>query len=794
MAFTAIFETLHTIPTRAVIWLLKFLWCLFTVLGQYSDKISAIAKNFPSTIYKRAQYLKKTLAIPSVRHMVVCPHCYSIFEFEECTDKCGSRTTVRDCPECYKRAHGKRNPLLKQIVSQQGRKRFYPHLVYPVVSLISSLQGLISRPGFLDNCEHWRATFNRGNTSLRDVYDGKVWENFMEVDSQAFLSEPNSLGLMLNFDFFQPFKHKTYSIGVLYLVVMNLPRNIRFKRENLIIVGIIPGPHEPSLTINTFLTPLVSELISLWGGLPFKTYSNATVRIRCALLCVACDMPAARKVSGFLSFKANLGCSRCYCNFGTGIFGKQDFSGFDCDKWVPRSVDRHRRDIELTLRCLTKTARERKESEIGCRYSCLLQLPYFDPIKMTIIDPMHNLYLCTAKTVWSLYRKLDIITDSDLAIINSRLTSLRIPSNVSFSSLPEIGSSKFTAEQWMIWINYYSVFCLYDLLDKQHFECWRSFVLASRLLCKASVTKDDITVANCLLVHFCRRFQTIYGKDAVTPNMHMQCHLAECVRDFGPIASFWCFSFERFNGLLGDLPTNNRSIELQVMKRFISDNSHFQLLSHSPACKTNLCLFQQTVTDHAFQFYSTKHLDCHVLSNVSHFSTGFQYVPARKYTLAVFSQSQLDLVKNLYHIFYPSLVPESVIFTQSYRKILSVTINDQVFRAGQYALAENMGSSTTCTASNPSLVRPAKLWYFAIHSVNTSESEKITHGFAIVSWPMIHPDRNALGKPFEVWCWNLFDSNPSLPKIIPLDSIRSFLLTTSTVLHHETLLLTVPLV
>ena len=114
-------------------------------------------------------------------------------------------------------------------------------------------------------------------------------------------------------------------MGVLYLVVMNLPRNIRFKRENLIIIGIIPGPHEPYLTINTFLTSLVSELITLWGGLPFKTCSKEIVQIRCALLCVTCDMPAARKVRGFLSFKANLGCSCCYCNFGTGIFGKQDF-------------------------------------------------------------------------------------------------------------------------------------------------------------------------------------------------------------------------------------------------------------------------------------------------------------------------------------------------------------------------------------------------------------------------------------------------------------------------------------
>ena len=174
------------------------------------------------------------------------------------------------------------------------------------------------------------------------------------------------------------------------------------------------------------------------------------------------------------------------------------------------------------------------------------------------------------------------------------------------------------------------------------------------------------------------------------------------------------------------------------MKRFISDNSHLQLVSHSPAYKNNLCLFQQTITDHAFQFYSAKHLDTHA-SNVSQFSTGFQYVPAKKYTLAVFSQSQSDSVRNIYRALYPSLILESVIFTQSYRKMLSVTINDQVFCAGQYALAktmENTGTTASSSVPPPALVRPAKLWHFAVHSVNVSESTKITHGFAIVSWPM----------------------------------------------------------
>ncbi len=82
-------------------------------------------------------------------------------------------------------------------------------------------------------------------------------------------------------------------------------------------------------------------------------------------------------------------------------------------------------------------------------------------------------------------------------------------------------------------------------------------MLASRLLSKYTVSKDDVKLADALLLQFCRHFQSLYGPEAVTPNIHMHNNLADCVRDYGPMASFWLFSFERFNGLLGDIPTNS---------------------------------------------------------------------------------------------------------------------------------------------------------------------------------------------------------------------------------------------
>ena len=72
---------------------------------------------------------------------------------------------------------------------------------------------------------------------------------------------------MLNVDFFQPYKHIQYSLGAIYLTVLNIPRDMRHKTENVILVGLIPGPHEPSHDLNSYLEPLVQDLLRLWKGL-----------------------------------------------------------------------------------------------------------------------------------------------------------------------------------------------------------------------------------------------------------------------------------------------------------------------------------------------------------------------------------------------------------------------------------------------------------------------------------------------------------------------------------------------
>ena len=136
------------------------------------------------------------------------------------------------------------------------------------------------------------------------------------------------------------FQRTQHSTGVIYLAVQNLPKSERFKCENIIIVGIIPGPHDSSKTINSYLSPLVDELNQLWVGIVMQTPQNISLVVRAALMCVACDIPAARKVCGFVPCNAFLGCTKCSKPFPTTSFGeKPDYSGFDKINWTPRSSE-----------------------------------------------------------------------------------------------------------------------------------------------------------------------------------------------------------------------------------------------------------------------------------------------------------------------------------------------------------------------------------------------------------------------------------------------------------------------
>ena len=210
-----------------------------------------------------------------------CPSCHSIHNVDDCKVVLPNKSIISAvCHHIEFPNHphkSRRKPcqtlLMKSIRTSTGATTLYPRLLYCYKSVTQSLKNLLLRPGFIELSERWR---NREvpRDTLTDVYDGKVWQEFQNISGVPFLSLPYNYAFSINVDWFQPFKRTQHSTGVIYLAVQNFPRSERFKRENIIIVGIIPGPHEPSKTINSYLSPLVDELNQLWVGIVMQTPQN----------------------------------------------------------------------------------------------------------------------------------------------------------------------------------------------------------------------------------------------------------------------------------------------------------------------------------------------------------------------------------------------------------------------------------------------------------------------------------------------------------------------------------------
>ena len=753
LVFLSSFQAIYHITDNAIDVLYRFLKAFFKVLGH----CFSIELSLPSTL-RSGSYVAR------FRKYVTCKRCHSIYHMDECLEKQGSRQIPKTCShiglgqkfECN-------NILLKTVELVTKKKIFYPLMTYCYIDLSTSLQQLLKHSKFIEMCQKWRSRKPKVDT-LGDVYDGHVWKSFM---SKGFFNDNYSFGFMLNCDWFQPYKHLQYSVGVIYLTILNLPFSVRNKIQNVILVGIIPGPHEPRRSINSYIEPLVTDLKKFWIGVELNVGSSKKV-VKCAILCVACDIPAGRKLCGFLGHSASLGCSKCYKVF-PGSVGKKDYSGFNRDSWPARTKEKHSMHVNEIVKCSTVTSRNALESQYGCRYSSLLKLPYFDPPIMLTVDPMHNLYLGIAKHhLRRIWIARGLINDREFESIQVRIDNFLVPPDIGrIPTKIQSGFSSFTAEQFKNWVNYFSIIALRDILPSNDLECWRHFVLASRILCMKKLTIPQTKLADALLLQYCRRVERMYGAEVVTPNMHFSCHLSSCVFDFGPAHSFWLFAFERFNGILGKLPNNNRSVEVQMMKRFQSDTKATSAVCPSQFQEhfTELLPYKHVDTDDQTDWEASTPGSSWSIESLEH----LLHLPSM-YSIGSLSTVAIDQLQKLYSAIYTRPIEDINVCATFHKyktvKIRNVSIGSHKSRSHSSSIVIAQWKVSffgpTCTE-----LRPMRINYFAKHSVVIDDK---AHMFflASVKWYRHHSKESVCGKPVTIWENELFD----LENFIPVQLFR----------------------
>ncbi|OCH84866.1 hypothetical protein OBBRIDRAFT_698606, partial [Obba rivulosa] len=149
----------------------------------------------------------------------------------------------------------------------------------------------------------------------------------------------------------------------------------------------------------------VDDLLVFWNSGVFYSGTAsypAGRNVRAAIIPLVADLVAARQVAGMASHSAEHFCSACYLKL-------EDISNLDKTTWPTRDTHTHRVNAEQWRDAQSFAKQETIFKETGIRWSELLRLPYWDPIRFTVIDSMHNLYLGLLKThcreIWGISTK-----------------------------------------------------------------------------------------------------------------------------------------------------------------------------------------------------------------------------------------------------------------------------------------------------------------------------------------------------------------------------------------------------
>ena len=325
---------------------------------------------------------------PDVRTFACCPKCFALYSSGlEAPDFCSFKetTTSRTCNAPLTRSKTVGNTTKSVVV------REYFHQILKVW-----LGKLLCRPGIEQLLDRDVLSERSGHTHM-DMFSGDALRQFSDCNGRTFLPSRPSEGRYvfgLSVDAFNPFLNKQAgkraSSTAIYMVLLNLPPSARYKVENMYLAGIVPGPREPSLTqINHLLRPLVDELLEFWdpGVWYTSTPRYATGKlVRVALVPLICDLKAARQVMGHGSHSAKKFCSICDLPW-------ERRNEITEASRAPVSTRKFRECALNWKLARSQSERDKLFKKHGIRWSILLDLPYWDPPRYTVIDSMHTILL-----------------------------------------------------------------------------------------------------------------------------------------------------------------------------------------------------------------------------------------------------------------------------------------------------------------------------------------------------------------------------------------------------------------
>ncbi|KAG8870580.1 hypothetical protein FRB98_001528 [Tulasnella sp. 332] len=381
-------------------------------------------------------------------------------------------------------------------------------------------------------------------------------------------------------DGFCPFKRRKQTCWLIIAFNYNLPPKIRFHRSNILCLGVIPGPKQPK-DMDSFLTPLINKFLELAHGVAAIDWKRLrTFMLHAYLILAFGDMPAVAKL---LLMKGHNGLCPCRA---CEILGVRDTTSgstthytplhrFDSPSYNPRCLPLRTHSGLLLQAIHIEEAATDAEAEWRSKKYGIKGVPALSRLSSISLptsfphDLMHLLE--------NIIPELVSLWTGDYKHLDTGTESYRIPDNVwkaigeacagSGATIPSAfgcrvpnlreNRSHFIAESWMLFASFVGPAVLHRRFTRPaYYKHFISLVQIINLCLEYELTDEMIQQIKDQCIKWVEDFERIYLQyseehlPVCTLPIHALLHIAQDIRNMGPMWTYWAFPMERFCGSL----------------------------------------------------------------------------------------------------------------------------------------------------------------------------------------------------------------------------------------------------
>ncbi|XP_036141389.1 uncharacterized protein LOC118645100 [Monomorium pharaonis] len=324
--------------------------------------------------------------------------------------------------------------------------------------------------------------------------------------------------------------------------------------KNVAVVGIFYGEGKPK-NCNVFLNKFVHEATELINNGIIVNNNHYSIKLKALI----CDAPAKAYVLQVKNHTGFNSCTKCVVE-GDYINNRVTFPG----------------GAHNTLRTNEQFRDYAYNFDYQLGETILTKIPHFDFVKNVPLDYMHLVCLGIMRKLLFLWLNGPLtvkLSANDVNKISNRLIKLRKIIPLDFNRKPRTLKyiKLWKATELRLFLLYLGPVVLKNILQKNLYEHFLTLHVAITILASPSLSSDplNITYAEDLLRNFTEQFETLYGEQYISHNVHNLLHLAADVREHGPLDNFSSFRFENYINILMKYVRKGEKPLQQIARRII---------------------------------------------------------------------------------------------------------------------------------------------------------------------------------------------------------------------------------